>query len=111
MLWFAGKKQQLLKTGTLNNTICTNCNSNNLTEIQVFGTYKYFLNIPFLAGKKFGLAVCKRCKDSIEYDKMPVETKLAYFELKETVKNPLWFYSGFIAIKILILVKIFTKYF
>jgi transcription elongation factor Elf1 len=110
-MWLAGKKQHLLKTNNLSNVYCKNCNTYNATQVQVFGTYKFILNIPFLAGKKFGLAVCKHCNKSISYEKMSTEIKLAYFELKETVKNPIWFYSGFIAIKTLVLLKIFSKYF
>lgn len=110
-MWLAGKKQFLLKTKTLSNASCKNCNANNSLQIHIFGSYKAILNIPFLAGKKFGLAVCEHCTKTTEYEKMPTDVKLAYFELKETVKNPIWFYSGLIAIKTLVLLKIFSKYF
>ena len=42
---------------------------------------------------------------------MPDLIKLAYYELKETVKTPIWFFGGLITIKVLVLIKIFSKYY
>jgi hypothetical protein len=108
---FAGKKTSKLKTDIANNILCPNCNKNNTTNVSVIGVYKHIFHIPFLAGKKFGVSNCQNCNHQLRYVDMPSGLKLAYYELKETVKTPLWFYAGLIGIKTLVLIKIFSKYF
>jgi hypothetical protein len=110
-MFLAGKKTSELKFETPNEVLCPNCNKKNTTKVSVFGVYKHLLHIPFLSGGKFGKSVCVSCKHEYELTTMPNSIKLAYYELKETVKTPIWFYAGLIAIKTLVLIKIFSKYF
>ena len=63
-----------------------------------------------LAGKKYGKSVCTNCNQKYALDEMPSAIKLAYYELKETAKTPIWFYIGTISIKVLVLIKIFSRY-
>lgn len=106
-----GKKYSELKSETSTAIICPNCNTQTSTKISVIGVYKHLLHIPFLSGGKFGESNCSNCNQKYTLKNMPATIKLAYFELKETTKTPIWFYAGLIGIKTLVLIKIFSKYF
>lgn len=106
----AGKKTSELKSETAQEVVCPKCNTLNSTKVSVIGTYKHLLHIPFLAGKKHGTSVCENCNQSFKLNDMPNAIKLAYYELKETSKTPYWFYIGTISIKVLVLIKIFSRY-
>ncbi len=106
-----GKKYSKLKSETSSDVVCPNCKSANTTKVSIFGTYKHLIHIPFLSGKKSGHSICKNCNQEYDLKNMPNSIKLAYYELKETAKNPIWFYAGLIGIKTLVLIKIFSKYF
>ena len=108
---FSGKKTSILKTNISKNIVCPKCKSKKTTKISIIGTYKHLLQIPFLSGSKSGTSNCIKCNQSYLLKNMPDQAKLAYYELKETTKTPIWFYSGLIVIKILVLIKIFSKYF
>jgi DNA-directed RNA polymerase subunit RPC12/RpoP len=110
-MFLAGKKISELKSETANTIVCPNCNTTNSTKVSVLGVYKHLLHIPFLSAGKFGKSVCNDCSKEYELHTMPNTIKLAYYELKETVKTPIWFYAGLIGIKTLVLIKIFSKYF
>ncbi|MEX1384381.1 hypothetical protein [Lutibacter sp.] len=107
----AGKKTSELKREIAKTVVCPNCNTTNSTQVAVIGIYKHLLHIPFLSGGKHGKSVCADCSQEYELTTMPNSIKLAYYELKETVKTPIWFYGGLIGIKILVLIKIFSRYF
>lgn len=110
-MFLAGKKSAELKCKTVPEVFCPNCDTKNSTVVFVFGTYKHLIQIPFLAGGKFGKSVCSNCNFTLNLDSMSDTIKLAYYELKETVRTPIWFYAGTIFIKILVLIKIFSKYY
>ena len=107
----AGKNTTVLKSETPTNIACPSCKKVNTTKIKVMGTYKHLFQIPFLSGKKFGKSACLNCNNIYEFNSMPATIKLAYFEIKENVRTPFWYYSGLILIKTLVLIKIFSKYF
>jgi len=107
----AGKKTSELKREIAKTVICPKCNSLNSTQVSVIGIYKHLFHIPFLSGGKHGKSNCVHCNQKYELSKMPDSIKLAYYELKETVKTPVWFYIGLIGIKTLVLIKIFSRYF
>jgi hypothetical protein len=111
MINLFGKKSSELKQEIHQEIICPNCLSKNTTTVSVTGVYKHLFYIPFLSGEKLGSSVCTNCNHTFELPKMPMAIKLAYFELKETAKTPIWFYSGLIGIKVLVLVKIFSRHF
>jgi ribosomal protein L40E len=106
----AGKKNADLKCEIAPKVICPKCNATNSTEVTVIGTYKHLLYIPFFAGKKFGKSICTHCHQTYNLNNMPDAIKLAYYELKEISKTPYWFYIGSLSIKILVLIKIFSRY-
>jgi transcription elongation factor Elf1 len=108
---FAGKKTSILKSNISKEVICPNCKAENATQVAVLGTYKHLLHIPFFSGGKHGTSICKNCNHTFELKNMPNSIKLAYYELKETTKTPMWHYSGIIAIKLLVIIKIFSRYF
>lgn len=109
-MFIVGEKITILKSIISQNLICPNCNKKNSTKVSILGIYKHLVQIPFISGGKYGESICTNCKKSINLKDMPANIKLAYFELKETVKTPIWFYSGLIMIKTLVLIKIFSKY-
>ena len=107
----AGKKSTILKSQRLEKIACLKCKSEKTTDINVIGSYKHLLQIPFLSAGKKGESSCIKCGQKHELHTMPDPIKLAYYELKELTKTPIWFYSGLIAIKVLVLIKIFSKYY
>ena len=111
MISLFGKKSSQLKQGTPKEIICPNCLSKNTTKVAVIGIYKHLFHIPFISGGKYGTSVCTNCSHTFELPKMPMAIKLAYYELKDSTKTPLWFYTGLIGVKVLVLVKIFSRYF
>jgi transposase-like protein len=110
-MFLAGKNTSVLKSKTANKVHCPNCNTQNSTVVFVVGTYKHLLQIPFLAGGKFGKSVCSNCNHTLSLSEMTDTLKLNYYELKETVKTPYWHYLGIIVIKLLVIIKIFSKYY
>jgi hypothetical protein len=110
-MFLIGKKDQVLKSETFDGLVCPNCKTKNSTTVQIIGVFKHLLQIPFLNGGKKGKSVCSKCNFELGSNQMPPTIKLAFFELKEQVKTPIWFYSGLIGIKTLVLIKIFSKYF
>jgi len=107
----AGKKYSILKESQPDNLSCPKCNSKNTTKVFVLGYYKHLFQIPFVSGGKSGKSNCEKCSVSYEINCMPDNVKLSYYELKELVKTPLWFYTGLIGIKMLVLIKIFSRYY
>ena len=110
-MFLAGKKSTVLKSEHSQNLTCPKCNEKNVTKVSIIGTYKHLLQIPFLSGGKSGESTCNSCQQKFSLKNMPATIKLAYFELKETTKTPIWFFTGLIVIKSLVLIKIFSKYY
>lgn len=110
-MFLAGKKSTILKSETSQEVTCPKCNSQKSTTVSILGFYKHLIQIPFLSGGKSGVSECSKCKQHYKLKNMPATIKLAYFELKETTKTPIWFYGGLIGIKVLVLIKIFSKYY
>ncbi|MGV8945224.1 MAG: hypothetical protein ACOH1N_02230 [Lutibacter sp.] len=111
MMELFGKKISELKQETPKGIICPKCNSENTTKVSVIGIYRHLFHIPFLSGGKNGVSLCTNCNHSFVMPNMPMAIKLAYYEMKESTRAPLWFYSGLIGIKVVILIKIFSRYF
>lgn len=109
-MFLAGKKTFVLKSKTTKDVICPTCSVKNSTKVSIIGVYKHLIQIPFLSGGKYGESTCSNCNETYTLINMPATIKLAYYELKETVKTPIWFYSGLIIVKTLVLIKIFSKY-
>ncbi len=105
-----GKKKSKIKSEIPKDLICPECDMSNTTNVSVIGIYKHLFQIPFISGGKRGTSECANCDQFYELHRMPGAIKLAYYELKETVKTPLWFYTGLIGVKILVLIKIFSRY-
>jgi len=110
-MFLIGKKSFILKSEISKNIICPKCKKVNSTKVSILGVYKHLIQIPFISGGKYGESICANCNGIIKLKNMPAEIKLAYYELKETVKTPIWFYTGLIIVKILVLIKIFSRYF
>lgn len=110
-MFLAGKKTSILKSETSKEVTCPKCITKNSTKVFIIGVYKHLVQIPFLSGGKYGESTCSNCNQVYTLKNMPAAIKLAYYELKETVKTPIWFYSGLIVVKTAVLVKIFSKYF
>jgi hypothetical protein len=106
-----GKKKSKIKSKIPKDIICPECETPNATEVSVIGVYKHLFQIPFLSGGKRGTSICTNCKITYELQHMPGPIKLAYYELKETIRTPIWYYAGLIAVKTLVLIKIFSRYF
>lgn len=110
-MFLAGIKSSILKSIISKEVTCPKCNTKNSTKVSVIGTYKHLFQIPFLSGGKSGESICSTCNHTFILHNMPASIKLAYYELKETTKTPIWFYAGIISIKVLVLIKIFSKYY
>ena len=110
-MFLIGKKTSELKSDTSKEVICPKCYAPNTTKVAVIGIYKHLFQIPLVPGGKTGESNCSKCQQTFTPKNMPATIKLAYYELKETTRIPVWFYTGLIAIKILVLIKIFSKFF
>ena len=110
-MFLIGKKKSKIKSEISKGINCPQCDMPNSTVVSVIGVYNHFLQIPFLSNGKRGKSVCTNCNQTYELQQMPGPIKLAYYELKETAKTPLWFYGGLIIVKTLVLIKIFSRYF
>lgn len=106
----AGNKTSVLRSETPEGLACPKCSKKNSTNIDILGKYRHLLLIPFISKGKSGISNCKSCNTTYDVETMPDAVKLAYYELKEPVKTPIWFYAGLIGIKVLVLIKIFSKY-
>lgn len=100
-----GKKSTVLKSDTPH-LVCPKCEINNTININIIGDYGHLFQIPFISKGKRGEAICSNCKHVFHHQEMKSDLKLAYYELKENVKTPIWFYLGLITIKILVIYKI-----
>ena len=106
----AGRKSSVIKSDIPSYLECPKCAKKNSTNIDIVGKYSHLFYIPFISKGKTGVSTCKSCHQSYDVTSMPDSVKLAYYELKENVKTPIWHYAGFIGIKILVLIKIFSRY-
>ncbi len=109
-MFLIGKKKSNIKSEISKDLTCPQCDTPNSTKVSVIGVYNHFLQIPFISGGKRGTSVCANCNQTYKLQQMPGPIKLAYYELKETAKTPLWFYTGLIIVKTLVLIKIFSRY-
>jgi hypothetical protein len=110
-MFLVGKKKSVLKSETSKGVVCPKCNSKNTTKVSIIGIYKHLIQIPFISGGKYGASICTHCQETHKLNNMPASIKLAYYELKETAKTPIWFFSGLIVVKVLVLIKIFSRYY
>jgi len=109
-MFLIGEKKSVLESKTQKDVICQKCNSKNTTKVSVIGIYKHIVQIPFISGGKIGESICLNCNETYKLEKMPALIRLSYYKLKETTKTPIWFYTGLIVVKLLILLKIFSRY-
>lgn len=100
-----GKKSTILKSEKPNLT-CPKCEKKDSITLNIIGDYGHLLLIPFISKGKRGESNCSNCKEVLPHQEMKSDLKLAYYELKEHVKTPIWFYGGLIAIKVLVIYKI-----
>ena len=105
MNMIVGKKSSVLKTVNPE-IVCANCKKTNTITLQIVGDYGHLFQIPFISKGKRGESKCSHCNQILPHQEMKQDLKLAYFELKETAKIPIWFFTGLIAIKILVIYKI-----
>lgn len=107
----AGIKTSELKNTISKEIICPNCTHKNTTKVFIIGNYKHLLSVPFFSSGKHGVSICTNCNHTFHSKEMPDSIKLAYYELKEITKTPIWHYTGVILVKSFVLIKIFSKYF
>jgi len=105
------KKSSILKSEVTSTIVCPKCNKKQSTKIVVSGRYKHFLQLPLFSIGKYGKSTCSNCNQVYQLEDMPNDIKLAYFELKETTKTPVWHYSGLILVKLMVILKIISRYF
>lgn len=100
-----GKKSRILKSDEPKIT-CPNCQKTATISLKIWGDYGHLFQIPFISKGKRGTSECSHCLQVIPHQEMKNDLKLAYFELKEHTKIPIWFFSGLIVFKILVIYKI-----
>ncbi|MDO9261636.1 MAG: hypothetical protein Q7U08_06825 [Flavobacteriaceae bacterium] len=100
-----GKKSRILKSDKPK-IVCPNCQKTATITLKILGDYGHLFQIPFISKGKRGASECSNCQQVLPHQEMKQDLKLAYFELKEHTKIPIWFFSGLIAIKVLVIYKI-----
>ncbi len=86
---------------------CQNCNTQGSIVVGVRRTHTHVFWIPMFPLMKKGVSVCTNCEETLKPSKMPEKLKLAYENVKEEAKGPIWQFSGLVLI---ILLVAFFKY-
>ena len=101
---FYGTKASTIKNGQIINVDCPHCETNTSMTYSIFGKYAHIYWIPFFPTSKVTVAECNNCKRTFDYKELPqsIQTKLDREKEKDTVKTPIWMFSGLFIIAILV---------
>ncbi|WP_395063822.1 hypothetical protein [Flavobacterium sp.] len=108
---FYGTKASNLKNGQLINVDCPHCETNTSMTYSIFGKYAHIYWIPFFPVSKITVAECNNCKKTFEFKELPeaVKTKFEREKEKYPVKTPIWMFSGFGVVAVLVGIAMFIS--
>ncbi|AWH84004.1 hypothetical protein HYN59_02255 [Flavobacterium album] len=76
------------------NTTCTNCQTDDSLEMDLYQRYGHIWYIPFVPSGRTAVSHCGNCNTVEQEPYFPAGYKSEFFRLKDTVKTPWWTYSG-----------------
>ena len=91
---FFGSRSTLLKTGTLTNVSCPNCDNLTSMNYTIFGEYAHLYWIPLFPLERKNAVECNACKRIFKVGELPEAIKKKFRHARQGVKPPLWNYSG-----------------
>src|SRR6185503_173866 len=97
-----GRRATALKTQVLFEP-CPSCRTTNSVQITVFQRYAHIFWIPMFPIGKTGVSVCANCRQVLKLKDMPSGLRLAYDNIKEDTRIPVWHFSGLALIVVAII--------
>lgn len=82
---------------------CGYCHFSRVVELIVYQKYVVNFSIPFYPTGKRVISICNYCKKLLEYNEMPVYTKIQAKTLKSSTNTPLWTYMGLVVVFIIMI--------
>lgn len=83
---------------------CPNCDDEQATELSVFVKYGHLFWIPFFPLGKLGFTRCSACGLEADKDQMSYEALKTFNEVRETLRPPIWMFSGLALVFICIII-------
>ena len=108
---FYGTKASNLLNGQIINVDCPHCSTNTSMTYSVFGKYAHVYWIPFFPVGKTTVVECNNCKRTYEFKELPeaIKTKLEREKEKNPAKTPVWMFSGFGVVALLVALAMFIS--
>lgn len=91
---YLGNRSVKLKSEKILNQLCSNCNSANSLEFNVYGKYFHIWFVPMIPTHKTGFKECTKCNNAIEFNNTKQNSKSRYYSLVNKTSYPYWFYAG-----------------
>lgn len=112
MIFFYGTKASNLKNGQIINVDCPNCDTNVSMIYSIYGKYSHLYWIPFFPIKKVTFTECNSCKKTFEKIELPavIQTKLDREKEKDSIKTPIWMFSGLFLVAAIIAFCFYNSY-
>lgn len=106
---FYGIKSKVVKKENVSYYKCNQCNDINTTEISILSRYFHIYWIPFIPLNKKAIAFCNNCETETKKKHFSEQLKLAYLNVKSTIKTSFWHFSGLLIISFLIGVVLYSS--
>ena len=91
---FYGSRGTHLHSEQVSGIKCSHCEQQTTHTISVFGKYAHIYWIPFFSIGKKGVSECNHCKITLAPKEMNEPLKLAYQNVNNNAKLPIWYWSG-----------------
>jgi hypothetical protein len=110
MLLNIGRNVKKIQTGTIENSLCPNCNFKNGLKFSIYGGFVNVIIIPTAPIKRTIIVECDNCKKIYKLIELPYEIKNIFQKQykKSPVKTPVWQFSGSFLLAALMSVAIYT---
>ena len=83
-------------------SVCTNCNSENTTSVNIFSQYFHVFWIPVFPFRKYSVTNCTHCQLSSDKSQYSNEIKDKINIIKKTARTPLKTFAGLLIVGLLI---------
>jgi plasmid rolling circle replication initiator protein Rep len=110
MLINIGRNVKKIQTGTIENTLCPNCNFKNGLKFSIYGGFVNVIVIPTAPIKRTIIVECDNCKKTYKLKELPSEIKNNFKKQykKNPVKTPIWQFLGSFILAGLMSLAIYT---
>lgn len=80
---------------------CENCGTEGSLVLTIFRKHAHIFWIPMVPLGKKGVSVCTNCKNTLKVSEMPEPLKMEYQSVKNSVKGPIWQFTGLVLVLLL----------